>query len=132
MATRYFIADMITRVVDGETQRDPAIVQYAFPQYSSLVTLSNETEEWALVKVVHPMAVPIPSITGVDALPDLTIDAKIATMSTAKQNAVNAALTARGLNASLILNADAYGEGLQRLGRKIDPAFNINEFGLAG
>jgi hypothetical protein len=133
MARRYFLTDMETGSnPDLGDYRQPKLMAQAWPDQTSVTYLAHKTEPWALVVVCHAIAVPPVSPALADALPDFPHDAKVSAMHAATKAAMVSAMTKRGIPSDIVTSADGYRDVIRGIGRRIDPAFHEDTFGLSG
>ncbi len=126
MARRYFISD----IVGAGTKLDPyrAKVQGAGRHHSSVIPVDLVT---GIPLFSHCLAIvaaadlsPVVSLTGVDAMPDFSLDTLLSTLTNQQRNQLLNRLQARGLP---IVNGDLTGSSTFRtLLRKIGQHYQAN------
>lgn len=67
----------------------------------------------------------------VEILPDLSLDARTATLSVEAKNTLNAALQTFEISPIVINTVDGYRMVIDMLGKQLDPAFNLNAFNVS-
>lgn len=131
---RYYLCDIIG---DGsqENAYRPALADEAV-NWTAVMPASDPNtgapvSPWALVVVETNNHARLLSKAGVDPLPDFPLDGKVTAIENATRTAVKARLSARGIPTALVDNADGYREVIRGIGRRLEAAFDENNFDIA-
>ncbi|WP_305046339.1 hypothetical protein [Geoalkalibacter sp.] len=121
MAKRYYLCEVET-TPDGDTQ--PVILSY--PDKSATIEYSpDETMAFVCVETKnHARFTKDPRIMP---LPDFPADGRVNGLSAAAQNALSSALSRFAVQISYS-QSDGYREVLDRIGKKFNPNFSIDNF----
>ncbi len=139
MAKRYYICDIIGDGTDSMPTPTtgpyrPSIADLGVSWVGSIPSdpeTGSPLHSWTLVLVNTDNHTRVLSAKGVDALPDFPLDGKINAINNVTRNAMLGKLGARGIDTSFIGNADGYREVIRGIGKKLDVAFDENNFDVA-
>jgi hypothetical protein len=134
MAQRYILCGVTTEVNEyGETERVAAIAKMNWPPGTEITYLHHPSEDKAFCLVTHPTNVlPIPGNIDAEALPEHALDTKVGAMHGPTRIKMRDNLQKRGIDDSVVDNADGYREVIRHVGKQFDPQFHENTFGLQG
>lgn len=130
MSKRYYLCTIIGDGSEEEPFR-PAVASLDV----SWVSLDKPNPEggppllpWALVLVATANHAACQAISGVDALPDFPLDARMSAMSAAARTDMLDALAARGISTAALSLSDGYRELINSIGNLLQPGFSVENF----
>mgnify|MGYP001585652372 CR=1 FL=1 len=133
MAKRYYLSPVIgdgsednpvrAKVKDYGVSQAPVI-----PSGPDGMPLFN----WCLVVVNTVNHAPLLADVAIDALPDVPLDLKVNSIHTSARQAMVSALTKRGIDTSIITQADGYRDVIRGIGQVLQANFNENNFDVSG
>lgn len=135
---RYYISPVVGTGTIGDAYR-AAISDTVRAQNGaglSTVILSNSDGTpalpWALCIAAAPNHVSIGNVSGVEAMPDITLDSTLAVLPSNLRNRALNFLTGKGVDLSGITTSSTFGELIDRVGKHLDVNFDRRNFDALG
>jgi hypothetical protein len=133
MSKRYYLCDVV-----GDGTRDnpfrPAVANLGVNHVAVIPSdpaTGRPLANWCLVMVSTNNHASVQALSGVDTLPDVSLDTQWNSVDKGKSDAAKVALTRRGIGLPSISPGDGYRVFLRGIGRQLQPDFVEDNFDVA-
>ena len=128
---RYYVCDIVGTGTRNDKYRS-RIWDYGFTHTEVFATDADNrpTSSWALVLVDTVNHTRLLADPQLDALPDVSLDAKVSAINATTRSDMVAKLTGRGIDTAFIGRADSYREVIQTLGQRLDANFDVKNLNV--
>lgn len=136
MARRYYVSDIVGTGTD-EDPYEPRAVRVArlagipiraVHEIATDPVTGHPTRNWAFSRLAAQAHATLIAAAGVDALPDLTLDALLSSLTNAQLTVIRNRLEARGIDTSQLTGQRAFRFLVRLLGRLQNAAFEEDNF----
>ena len=132
MAKRFYLCPVVGDGTYGNPYR-PKVADYPVSWSGVMPTnaAGKPTAAWALVRVAAANHVAVMADPQIDALPNLDLDGKVASLSAAVKTALRTRLTALGIATDVLDRADGYRDLVRAIGRRLQADFDEEKLDVA-